>query len=64
LRLLKYTTLRAFATATSILKTVESGMRNNPRVVPCRSLTAMTMRVLMPIGSRIAARVLSACATA
>src|SRR6184192_491772 len=62
--LLKYTMLRALVTATSILKTVESGMRRNPMIVPSRSATATTILVRDPIGRRIAARVVFAVASA
>ena len=48
------------ATATSMLKIVASGIRNNPRIVPSRPATAITIRVVLPSGSRMAARV--ACA--
>lgn len=55
--LLKYTILRALVAATSILNTVESGMRRKPMMVPSRSATAITILARDPIGSRITARV-------
>ena len=39
-------------------------MRNRPRIVPSRPATAMTIRVALPSGSRMAARVLWAWALA
>src|SRR5215472_17064804 len=62
--LLKYTMLRALVAATSTLKTVESGMRRNPMIVPSGSATAITIFVREPIGRRIAARVVFAVASA
>jgi hypothetical protein len=47
-----------------MLKTVASGMRKTARIVPARSDTAITILVGLPSGSRMAARVRSACALA
>src|SRR5882724_11512403 len=52
---LKKITLRALATATSMLKMVASGMRFNPINVPSRSATAITKRAREPSGKRITA---------
>src|SRR5579863_9725373 len=56
--------LRAFVAATSMLKTVASGMRYRPMIVPSRSATAIAMRADEPMGRRITARVLLAVAIA
>ena len=55
---------RALVAATSMLKMVASGIRCNPMIVPSKSVTAITIRVRMPCGRRIAARVLFAVAIA
>ena len=46
-----------WSTATSMLKIVASGIRNNARIVPSRPATAITILVVLPSGSRMAARV-------
>ena len=53
----KYTTLRAFATATSSEKTVESGIRYSASTVPSRSVTEIAIRARLPSGSLRMARV-------
>ena len=54
--------MRALATATSIENTVASGMRNKPTTSPFKSVTAITMRVVLSSGRRMAARVRAAWA--
>src|SRR6266851_4601132 len=56
--------LRALVAATSMLKTVESGIRRRPIIVPSVSATAITILVRDPSGRRIAARVSFASASA
>src|SRR5882757_7958737 len=56
--------LRALLAATSILKTVESGIRRRPMRVPSRSATAIAILVAELVGKRMAARVFSAVAWA
>ena len=53
---LKKITLRDFATATSMLNTVASGIRCKRMQVPSRSATAITKRAREPIGNRMTAR--------
>src|SRR5215472_2026246 len=55
--------LRALVTATSMLKTVESGIRRKPMIDPSKSATAITILVREPMGRRIAARVVFAVAS-
>jgi hypothetical protein len=64
LALLKYTMLRAFVAATSMLNTVESCIRRKPIMVPSKSATAITIFAFEPSGNRIAARVVFAVASA
>ena len=53
----KNATVRAFWMLTSKLKSVASGVRMDPRIVPSVSTTEMKQRIGVPSGRRIPARV-------